>query len=1413
MTATLGSETVEEPLPDPSEEQQTIVCADPLSRWTLAWLGGLFLVVTFVQAPGLIIDDTKLPVIMAPLAWMQSALHLWNQTVSSGSVQEETFGYLFPMAPFFELMHLLHVPVWCAERLWLALLLTIGAWGIIRLAEALGIGKRWARVLGGIAYCVAPIVVDWAALSGVLLAVMLLPWLLQPLVVGSREGSPRRAAAKSGLALALMGGVNATVIFSTLPLAVIWLLTRAPGPRRRSLTGWWLVSAVLACFWWVVPTVLQGKYGYNYLPYTETAAVTTSTGSTFEALRGASYWQNYDDLGGPLVPGGWTLVTSSVAIVATSVVTVLGLVGLIRRIPERLFLVASLSFGVVVITIGYSGGLASPFSSPVQKLLAGALGPLRNVSKFSPDVALPLALGLIWVVSTASIDGLVRRWLPRSRRSLSGPIIGGVAVVAVVLAAMPFWQQQLYPSGGFAAIPQYWSQTANWLDSHQGHQTALIVPGANFAEYTWGKPEDEPLSVLTSTSVTVRSIIPLGSDGNTVMLSAVEHALATGTAQPGMAQYLSRSGIDYVVERNDLNLRQTGSIPPAQVHQVLSQTPGLTEVASFGPYLPMSQVAQGDLPVYDSPSSLHLRPVEIYKVEPAVSEVQTFPATNPLVVSGSSGSLLPLANAGVLTGRAAVLADDPHAAKAASKPRSTWVITDGNQRTADSFGKIDDDQSYLLGPRQRLYGLAVSTPLTYGSSASDSETVASPIGAASVSAKSYGSNTVINQPSEGPAAAFDGDPSTAWVGSSSAYSVGQWVAITFDHAVPLTSISITPLDDTPQRPSIKQVLITTDQGSVRRSIPITNSPVEVSVAPGLTQHLMIMIKGVRRPKHPAAPQLGAGITDVAIPGVSFHEAMQLPTDELSAFSSAIHGSPILDLDDPITNPNLDFTGPTTIAEPIPRKFALPQSLSATITGVAEPVPGPALENLLSTVATPPDQSLQVTASSWLRDLPRFRPENAVESSSSPWIAGIDDPDPSLTLQWNGVRSVGSISLGLSSQASRPRQVTITSPAGSRVVDVPANGGEISFAPMTTESLTIHFSAVITKVGKVPTGLVTVGLPAPSPIALPVGLASISIPAVTDHTPTAPAPSTPIDLACGTGPVVQIDGTPVETSISGTLGNLIDLQPMNLTGCTPTVALAAGRHVISFPSGSALRMTGLLLRSPQSGVFPPQNPAIRSVRITSWSPAKRTLAVGAGGATYVQVADNFSPGWVATLGGRTLAPVRLDGWEQGWIVPAGDAGTVTMIFTPDHAYRVALLLGALLLVLLGLLAFAGPNRSREDPIGQRRRLPVWLLASGAAIVALCVGGVLVFLLVPLIAIAHRWGSRAMAAIGGGAFLIAGIIVAAHPATVAAAHGGAFGTPAQFFSVLALCALLSAVVVGERRPGLGAGSSTVAAEQPS
>lgn len=93
---------------------------------------------------------------------------------------------------------------------------------------------------------------------------VLLPWVLIPLVKGCKGGSTLRAAALSALAVLLMGGVNAADTLDVLIMPVIFLLTRQPSPRRRSLAGWWVICTGLATMWWLIPLLFLGKYGFNF---------------------------------------------------------------------------------------------------------------------------------------------------------------------------------------------------------------------------------------------------------------------------------------------------------------------------------------------------------------------------------------------------------------------------------------------------------------------------------------------------------------------------------------------------------------------------------------------------------------------------------------------------------------------------------------------------------------------------------------------------------------------------------------------------------------------------------------------------------------------------------------------------------------------------------------------------------------------------------------------------------------------------------------------------------------------------------------------------------------------------------------------------------------------------------------------
>ena len=81
-------------------------------------------------------------------------------------------------------------------------------------------------------------------------------------------------------------------------------------------------------------------------------------------------------------------------------------------------------------------------------------------------------------------------------------------------------------------------------------------------------------------------------------------------------------------------------------------------------------------------------------------------------------------------------------------------------------------------------------------------------------------------------------------------------------------------------------------------------------------------------------------------------------------------------------------------------------------------------------------------------------------------------------------------------------------------------------------------------------------------------------------------------------------------------------------------------------------------------------------------------------SYLVVNENFNRGWTARIGHRTLRPLRLDGWEQAWALPAGTAGVVTLTFLPDPTYRLNLLAGFAAIAVVFAIALVPFRRRRS-----------------------------------------------------------------------------------------------------------------------
>jgi arabinofuranan 3-O-arabinosyltransferase len=89
-----------------------------------------------------------------------------------------------------------------------------------------------------------------------------------------------------------------------------------------------------------------------------------------------------------------------------------------------------------------------------------------------------------------------------------------------------------------------------------------------------------------------------------------------------------------------------------------------------------------------------------------------------------------------------------------------------------------------------------------------------------------------------------------------------------------------------------------------------------------------------------------------------------------------------------------------------------------------------------------------------------------------------------------------------------------------------------------------------------------------------------------------------------------------------------------------------------------------------------------------------------------VHENASPGWHATLNGKPLTAATLDGWQQAFVVPAGQGGTIRLSFAPAAIYHAGIVVSAVALLALLAVGFGRRRgwlwRRRKDS-GQRAGL--------------------------------------------------------------------------------------------------------------
>lgn len=1397
----------------------------PLSR---RWLVVAALALTFAQSPGQISPDTKLDLAVNPVRFLARATNLWSSELPFGQTQNQAYGYLFPHGLFFALGHLLGLPGWVTQRLWWALLLTAGFWGLLRVAEALRIGTPASRVIAATAFALSPrVLTTLASISSETLPIMLAPWVLLPTILALRSGPDetppatrdkvRRLAARAGIAVAAMGAVNAIATLAGCLPAAIWWACHRPNRRWWRYTGWLVVALALATCWWVIPLLLLRSVSPPFLDFIESSGVTTQWSSLVEVLRGTESWTPFV---APNATAGAPLVTGSAAILATCLVASAGLAGLASpSLPARGRLVTMLMVGVVLLTLGYSGGLGSPLAHTVQNFLDAKGTPLRNVHKLGPAIRIPLMLGLAHLLGRIPLPARAaeRRTAYAHPERDTRVAVGIVILTALTVSTSLAWTGRLTPPGGFTAIPHYWTEAADWLSTHNtGKPTpgrALVVPGAPFATQTWGATHDEPLQVLDVGPWGVRDSIPLTPPQTIRALDSVQRLFAAGRPSVGLSDTLARQGVSYLVVRNDLNPDESRSARPILVHRTLAGSPGLTKVAQFG-----DPVGPGELAGFVSDGELRPRypAVEIYRVDDTTNPgAPYFSDLDAMArVDGGPEVLVRLDERRRLLGQAplgpVLLTAD---ARRAGLPVPEVTITDTPVARETDYGRVDQHSSAIRarGDARRTFNRVPDYPdpgadLVFGSWTG---------GRVSASSSSSDATAMPDvAPATAPAAAIDDDPATSWMSNVLQSAVGQWLQVDFDHPVTNAVLTLTP-SATAVGAQVRRIEVKTVNGTTTLRFDESGKPLTVALPYGETPWVRITAVGT----DDGSAGVQFGITDLAINQydasgfihrVNLRHTVVVPGPPSgSAVSGWDLGSELLG------RPACAAAGDTmrcaaslglTAEEPanLSRTLTVPAPVAATPRVWVRPRQGPLLTQLIAepgTVAAHGDaDSVDVLGSAYAAT-----DGDPATSWTAPQHVVQGHTGPTLTLTLPRATEVAGLAVypSRSTLPAHPTAVAIDLGDGPQLRTLSGDGPQsLALHPRITDTITVSLENWRDIIDRNALGFDQLK---------PPGLAEIVV--LDAHgQPIAPADgatarSRAVTVGCEHGPVIAVAGRFVHTAIHTTVGHLLDSDPIAATLCdTEPIALPAGEQELLVNPGPGFVTDGVQV-AVVGAVAPPAAHTVPAAAGTWGADCRTVTAAAATSARILVVPESINPGWVArSADGTPLRPVTVNGWQQGWVIPAGTQGTITMTFPSNSLYRIGLAGGLALLPLLALLAFVRTPRGRQptqdaptEPWSPGPTAGLAVLLAGTLIAGIGGAAVAATALVTQYALRDRPRRRFAVTRGcaAGGLILAGAALSLHPWRSVDGYAG-HSAAVQLLALISLMTVAAAAVDLARKP---------------
>jgi len=1292
----------------------------------------------FLNDPGRVAADTKAYLYLDPFRLLERAAYMWQPELAFGTVTHQNIGYLWPIGPFFALGDLLSIPDWVVQRLWLGSIILAAGLGVRWFLKTLS-WKGGAVLVASLSYMLSPYLLNYIDRHSVILLPWAgLPWLMA-MTVRSLRTPGWRHPALFGLITLTIGGVNASSLLLVGLGPFIWLIwsaldKSATWQEVRKTTLKIGTAFVATGIWWMVALSIQAQYGLPTLRLTENYRVVSDAATAPELFRGLGYWYFY----GQGRVGAWIEPSTSYTRWALPLSFALPLLALLISAFVKFRYrghVLALMFISMLIAIG-----SHPYDSPsiLGRIFREWTLTDSGLALRSTPRVLPLLLLSIAIFLGAGIAAL----------SLFKPRLEHLATVLISLLIIgnlsPLWTSTLLGETVQRPeeIPEYWNETADYLDSKDSSTRVLEIPGADFSAYRWGNSGDPLLPGLMDRPYASRELIPLGTGPSAELMVAFDREIQEGRFDKNsLAPMAQLMNVGDVVVRSDLQFERFRTPRPEEFWGQLGDAPGFSSPVEFGKRT--ANIAGPERPMLDEhtlaiPLSNETPPPSaVFELEDQVKILHLADPLRPIIVSGDAEGIVHMASEGLLeAGRPLIMSasylESPAQLASMVTPESRIVITDTNRKAGQRWGTIRETKGYTERLDEEPVRLDLSDHRLNSLGSHPSTMTYSEQNEIEISASSYG-NPVTFTAGDRPFHAIDSFPETAWTVGAFNKVIGEQLLLSFKEETVIDTIRFAQVNGIGQNRWITKVRVHFENDhidvqldEVSRSEP--GQLVEFDSLLSSYAHVEILETDVGELDYYAGVT-GVGFSTIQVNNITPEESIRMPTDLLEALESDA-GSEFVVM---VSRERSDPLDPirSNPEEMISRTFSIPWERDFHLKGdvrLSTAADSSLIDGLMGL------DKISLNASSSMSGHLGSSPRSAFDSSfDTAWRTGIGNPvNSSIIYETEKVEAFENITITYLADGNHsvPRKMTLYAddvPVSSvstpgRISEDSKRRETISFYndPFDAKSISIVFQEVANRT--------TMDWYSGLPQIMPLGILEISgVPFISDTTNY-------LNSGCRND-LLTIDDSPVKIRIYGSTSEVLKLET-----CSDSVLnLKSGEHTLRTKPGflTGLNIDRIVLTSHSLGE---QSDAVRVLPKISDLKNTRTqidLSISKTNEPFwLVLGQSFSDGWTLKGADKTIAesPVLINGFANGWLIdpPASKTMDLSISWEPQKTVWIALLISVISVIILLLLALRSlPDRTQAPSMPRfskstrtsSRKLPI-------PNAVLCSVSVLIFSLVNL-----------------------------------------------------------------------------------